>query len=69
MDIGGPTYVSIKAGKTVAESISRSGIGGRANIHGHQEGNTFETSIFRSVKDSRSIYVSINILGLVKLVS
>ena len=55
MDIGGPTYVSIKAGNTVEESISRSGIGSRANIHEHQEGNTVEASIFQSGIDSRPI--------------
>ena len=60
--------MSIKAGNTVEASISRSGIGSRANIREHQEGNTVEASIFRSGIDSRPIYVSINISGLVKLV-
>ena len=48
MDIGGQTYVSIKAGNTVEASISHSGIGSRANIREHQEGNTIEASISRS---------------------
>ena len=60
--------MSIKAGNTVEASISRSGIGSRANIREHQESNTVEASIFRSGIDSRPIYVSINISGLVKLV-
>ena len=37
--------MSIKAGNTVEASISRSGIGSRANIHEHQEGTTIEASI------------------------
>ena len=43
-----PIYVSIKAGNTVEASISRSGIGSRANIREHQEGNTVKASISRS---------------------
>ena len=61
--------MSIKADNTVEASVSQSGIGSRANIREHQEGNTVEASIFRSGIDSRPIYVSINISGLVKLVS
>ena len=46
MDIGGPTYVSIEGGNTVVASFSRSGIGSRANIYEHPEGNAVELSIF-----------------------
>ena len=38
----------IKAGNTVEESIFRSGMGSRANIPEHQEGNTMEVSISQS---------------------
>ena len=58
----------IKADNTIEVSISWSGIDSRANIREHQEDNTVEVSIFRSGIDSRPIYVSINILGLMKLV-
>ena len=60
--------MSIKAGNIVEASMSRSGIGSRANIHEHQDGNTIKASIFRSGIDSRPIYVRINISRLVKLV-
>ena len=60
--------MSIKAGNVIEVSVSRSGIGSRANIREQQEGNTVEASIFRTGIDSRLIYVSINISGLVKLV-
>ena len=60
--------MSIKAGNTVEASISRSGTGSRANIREHQVGNTVEASIFPSGIISRMIYLSINILELVKLV-
>ena len=46
-----------------------SGIGSRANIREHQEGDTVEASDFGSGIDRRVIYVRINISGLVKLVS
>ena len=59
----------IKAGNTIAVSISQSGIGSRANIRKHQESNTVEASIFRSGIGRRPIHVSINISELVKLVS
>ena len=62
-------YVSIKVGNTVEASISRDGIGSRANIREHQEGNTVDASIFPGGIDSRPMYVSIDISRLVKLVS
>ena len=68
MDIGGPTYMSIKAGNTVEASICHSGIGSRANICEHQEGNTIEASIFRSRIDSRPICVSMNTFELVMFI-
>ena len=58
----------IKACNTIKVSNFHSGIGSRANLRQYEEGNTDEGSIFRSGIDSRQIYVSINILGLVKLV-
>ena len=61
--------MSIKAGNSVEVSSSRSGIGSRANICHHQEDNTMEASIIRSGIDSGPICMSINISGLVKLVS
>ena len=60
--------MSIKAGNNVEVSFSWSGIGSMANIREHEEGNTIEASIVQSGIDSRPIYVSINISGLVKLV-
>ena len=61
--------MSIDTGNTVEVSISHSGIGSRADICEHQEGNAVVASIFRSGIDRRPIYVSINISGLVKLIS
>ena len=46
--------MSIKAGNTVEASISRSGIGSRANIREHHEGNTLEASISWSGIGSRA---------------
>ena len=68
MDIGGPIYVCMKAGNTVEVPITWSRIGSRATMREHQEVDTIEVSIFRSAIDSRPMYVTINLSGLVKLV-
>ena len=60
--------MSIKASNRIEVSIFQSSIGSRTNIRKHQEGNTVVASIFQSGIDSRPIYVSIDISGLVKLV-
>ena len=61
--------MNIEAGNAIVASISRSGIGSRAKILVHEEGYTVKLFNFGNGVDSGPIYLSIDISGLVKLVS